>query len=66
MFKFLNKNKKKGQSTLEYAVLIVIIIAETGRFLGSRGAYITKQCIFLGSVGCFHRSRIDIGLLFGR
>jgi hypothetical protein len=27
MFKFLNKNKKKGQSTLEYAVLIVIIIA---------------------------------------
>ncbi len=26
MFKFLNRKRKKGQSTLEYAVLIVIII----------------------------------------
>lgn len=26
MFKFLNKRKRKGQSTLEYAVLIIIII----------------------------------------
>lgn len=26
MFKYLNKRKKKGQSTLEYAVLIIIII----------------------------------------
>ena len=26
MFKYLNKRKNKGQSTLEYAVLIIIII----------------------------------------
>ena len=26
MFKFLNRRKKKGQSTLEYAILIIIII----------------------------------------
>ena len=26
MFKFLNKKKTKGQSTLEYAVLIIIVI----------------------------------------
>jgi hypothetical protein len=26
MFRYLNKRKKKGQSTLEYAVLIIIII----------------------------------------
>ena len=26
MFKFFNKKRKKGQSTLEYAVLIVIVI----------------------------------------
>jgi hypothetical protein len=26
MFKFLNKKKMKGQSTLEYAVLIIIVI----------------------------------------
>ena len=26
MLKFLNKNRKKGQTTLEYAVLIIIII----------------------------------------
>jgi len=27
MFKYLNNRKKKGQSTLEYAILIIIIIA---------------------------------------
>jgi len=26
MFKYLNKRRKKGQSTLEYAILIIIII----------------------------------------
>lgn len=26
MFKYLNKKRKKGQSTLEYAILIIIII----------------------------------------
>ena len=26
MFKFLNKKKTKGQSTLEYAILIIIVI----------------------------------------
>jgi len=26
MFKYFNKRKKKGQSTLEYAILIIIIL----------------------------------------
>lgn len=26
MFKYLNKRRKKGQSTLEYAILVIIII----------------------------------------
>ena len=26
MFKFLNRRRKKGQSTLEYAILIIIVI----------------------------------------
>ena len=27
MFKFLNRRRKKGQSTLEYAILVIVVLA---------------------------------------
>ncbi|MCD4780108.1 MAG: hypothetical protein K8S27_06110 [Candidatus Omnitrophica bacterium] len=52
MFKYLNKKRQKGQSTLEYAVLIIIII----------GALLSIQVyIKRGLQGRFKSAADDIG-----
>jgi len=52
MLKFFNKRKKKGQSTLEYAILIIIII----------GALLSIQIyIKRGIQGQFKKAADDIG-----
>jgi Flp pilus assembly pilin Flp len=52
MFKYLNKRRQKGQSTLEYAVLIIIII----------GALLSIQVyIKRGLQGRFKSAADDIG-----
>ncbi len=52
MFKFFNRKRKKGQSTLEYAVLIVIVI----------GALLSLQVyIKRGIGGRFKSASDDIG-----
>jgi uncharacterized protein (UPF0333 family) len=55
MFKYLNKKRQKGQSTLEYAILIVIII----------GALLSIQVyIKRGVQGRLKSAADDIGVQF--
>lgn len=55
MLKYLNKRRKKGQSTLEYAILIIIIMAA----LLSIQVYIKR-----GVQGRFKSAADDIGTQF--
>ena len=55
MFKFLNNRRRKGQSTLEYAILIIIIMAA----LLSIQVYIKR-----GIQGRLKSARDDIGEQF--
>ncbi len=55
MFNYLNKRRKKGQSTLEYAILIVVVI----------GALLSIQVyVKRGVQGRFKEATDDIGKQF--